>query len=327
MPWGRRPTIPDIVLLCAGLAALIVGGDILVRGAVALARRLGVSPAVIGLTLVGFGTSMPELVTSIEAGLSGAPGIAIGNVVGSNTANILLILGLSAVLSPLAVDPRAFRRDGPVLAAVSLLAMGVMLTGSVGRWAGAAGLVLLAVYVSVAILSDRRRHGPVAALHEAEAAVIEAPRSWLRGFALLLGGLASTLVGARLLVDGAVGLAQAAGLSEAVIGLTVVALGTSAPELVTSLTAARRGESGVAMGNVIGSNIFNLLGILGAAALIAPMPVPTEIVRFDIWVMLAATAALLVAAGTGRRITRGEGAVLSLAYAVYLGVLVAGAVA
>ncbi|TCP41700.1 calcium/sodium antiporter [Rhodovulum marinum] len=316
----------DIVLLCAGLVVLIAGGEMLVRGAVAVARLIGVSPAVIGLTFVGFGTSAPELVTSLQAGLAGAPGIAIGNVVGSNIANILLILGLAALVRPLAVEAAAFRRDGAVLAVVSLVAVAALLTGSVERWAGALGLALLAGYITVAIRADRRRDGPVAALHEAEAATLEAPDRPVVAAGLMLVGLGLTLAGARMLVAGAVGLAQAAGLSEAVIGLTIVAVGTSMPELVTSVMAARRGESGVAIGNVIGSNIFNLLGILGATALVVPLAVPAEILRLDVWVMLAATAALLVVAGTGARITRGEGAVCVLAYGVYLGMLLAGVV-
>lgn len=315
----------DILLLLAGLAMLFAGGDFLVRGAVALARHFGVSPAIIGLTFVGFGTSTPELVTSLQAAFLGSPGIAIGNVIGSNSANILLILGVAALVRSMAVDPAAFRRDGGVLVLVSLAALAILLTGTVGRWAGGAGLAVLAAYLVLAIRADRRRNGAVAALHEAEAATVTPPRRMGVAVAMLLGGLVLTVTGARMLVVGAVGLAEAAGLSETVIGLTIVAIGTSAPELVTSVMAARRGESGVAIGNVIGSNIFNLLGILGITALAVPLAVPPEILRFDIWVMLAATAAFLVFAGTGARITRAEGAALCLAYAAYLGVLLGGA--
>ncbi|PTW50808.1 calcium/sodium antiporter [Rhodovulum kholense] len=308
----------DIVLVLAGLAALIAGGELLVRGAVALARRFGVSPMIIGLTFVGFGTSTPELVTSLQAALTGAPDIALGNVVGSNIGNILLILGLAALVRPMRVCPAALRRDGGALALATGLAVLAMLGGALGRGSGAAGLTLLVAYLAFTIWQERRSATAAGAVYVAEADTLGLlDRSWA-ALPVMALGLGLTLVGAKLLVAGAVTLAAAAGLSEAVIGLTVVAIGTSMPELVTSLMAARRGESGVAIGNVIGSNIFNLLGILGVTALVQPLAVAGRIAGFDVWVMLAATAGLIVVAWTGGRITRAEGGGLVAVYGVYL---------
>ena len=304
------------LLIVAGFALLLIGGDVLVRGAVGIARRAGLSPMVIGLTLVGFGTSTPELLTSVNAALAGAPGIAVGNVVGSNVANILLILGVAALVGPIAVSRGDFGRDAAMLVLATLLAGGLMATGALGRGAGLALLAGLSAFLWIALRSG----GGIAE----EAPGRDAPepgrgRSWL-AFA---GGLALVILGADMLVSGATGLARGLGVSEAVIGLTIVAIGTSLPELVTSVMAARRGQAGVALGNVLGSNVFNLLGILGATALIAPIPVPPEILAFDLWVMAAATAALVVLAVTGWRVSRGEGAALLAAYAAYLGWLAA----
>jgi cation:H+ antiporter len=312
----------DILLLAAGLVALFAGGDMLVRGAVGIARRAGLSPMVIGLTLVGFGTSTPELVTSVQAALAGAPGIAIGNVVGSNIANILLILGLGAVLAPIAVTRGALVRDGGVLAAASLAALAAMAAGTIGRVPGAAFVIALVGYVVLTLWQERRHRTEAAAIYAAEAdSVVATARSAGPAAIQVVAGLVLTLLGARLLVGGAIGLAATAGVPDTVIGLTIVAVGTSLPELVTTAAAVRQGRGDVALGNVIGSNIFNLLGILGATALIRPLAVPEEILRFDIWAMLAATAALVIVARTGWRIERAEGAGLLAAYAAYLGVL------
>lgn len=312
-------------MVIGGFVALLVGGEYLVRGAVAIASRLGMSPMVIGLTLVGFGTSTPELLTSLQAAFAGAPGIAVGNVVGSNIANILLILGVAAAITPITVNPEAFRRDGAVLIAASLAGLAIVLTGSLGRGAGAVLLAGLFAYVTLTILFERRRHSAAAALYEAEAESVEIPGiSPLVAAFQFAGGLAVTLLGARLLVSGAVGLATDLGVSDAVIGLTVVAIGTSMPELVTSIVAARRGHGDVAFGNILGSNIFNILGILGTTALVKPLAVPQVIADFDIWVMLAATALLVATAVSGWRINRTEGAILLGCYIAYLAWLVAG---
>lgn len=302
------------LLLAAGLALLVLGGDVLVRGAVALAARLGVSPLLVGLTVVGFGTSTPELVTSIDAALSGAPGIAVGNVIGSNIANVLLILGVGAVIFPIAVSPAAFRRDGAAVVLASLAATAVLLIGTISRPAGLLLFAGLAVYIFVAYRLERAADGPV----EETAPPAPAGALW-RPALLTLVGIAITIAGARMLVSSATTLALAWGVSEAVIGLTIVAVGTSLPELVTGIVAALRRQGDIAFGNVVGSNIYNLLGILGLTALVQPVAVPPEIASFDIWVMLAVTAAFALAAVTGWRISRREGALMLAAYAGYLG--------
>ena len=307
------------LLIAAGFATLLLGGEVLVRGAVGVARRAGLPPLVIGLTLVGFGTSMPELLTSVNAALVGAPGIAVGNVVGSNVANILLILGVAALMAPIAVDRAAFRRDAASLILATLLAGALLATGALGRTAG----LILVAGLAAFLFATLRSGGGIAEPDEAEGPMPGRAASW----ALFGGGLAFVILGADLLVRGATGLARDLGVSEAVIGLTVVAVGTSLPELVTSVVAARRGQAGVAFGNVLGSNVFNLLGILGATALVAPIAVPAQIVAVDLWVMAAATAALVGFAVSGWRISRREGAALLLAYAAYLGWLAAAAAA
>lgn len=314
----------DILLVLGGLGGLFLGGEMLVRGAVALAHRLRIPPLVIGLTLVGFGTSLPELVTSLQAAFAGSPGIAVGNVVGSNIGNILLILGIAVLIRPMAVARSALARDGVVMCLAALVLLVMVLGGSLDRVAGAICLLLLAVYVGGTIWYERRRQTAAGEIYAAEAALLQPHHiATPRAAAYALGGLVLTIVSARYLVFGAIGLAQDLGMSETVIGLTVVAIGTSMPELAASIVAARRNHGEVALGNIIGSNIFNVLGILGATALIRPLEVPTQIAERDIWVMLAATAALMIVAWTGKRIVRAEGGVLVLAYAAYLGLLVA----
>ncbi|QHQ33840.1 calcium/sodium antiporter [Algicella marina] len=309
----------DILLLILGLAGLAAGGEALVRGAVSIAERFGIPPLVIGLTLVGFGTSTPELVTSLQAALAGSPGIAVGNVIGSNIGNILLILGIAALLSPLAVNPAAFRRDGTVLALSTLAALALILTGEIGRVAGAALFLALLAYVGGTLWQERRAASPSADMLAAEASALPASGSgiWL-SVALALGGLVITILGARFLVQGAVALAAAAGISETVIGLTIVAIGTSTPELITSIIAVRKNQGDVAFGNIVGSNIFNVLGILGVTTLVQPLAVPPQIAAFDIWILLAATTALIVFAWSGWRVARREGAALLAAYGVYV---------
>ena len=309
----------DILLILAGFAGLLVGGELLVGSSVGLARRLGVPPLVIGLTLVGFGTSAPELVTSLQAALAGAPGIALGNVVGSNIANILLILGTAALLRPIAVASGAFRRDGTVLIAATAACAALALLDTIGRAAGIALVLALAAYL---VFTLRNGRDPSAAVYEAEADYAPAAGrpSWQLAL-LFAAGLGATLLGARALVAGATALARDLGVSEAVIGLTIVAIGTSLPELATSITAARKGEADVAFGNVVGSNIFNILGILGTTAIVAPLAVDPRIAAIDVWVMAAATLALVAVATTGWRIRRSEGAALLALYIGYLAAL------
>ena len=322
--WPERGRILDFILIAGGFVALMFGGEMLVKGAVSAATRLGVSPMVIGLTLVGFGTSTPELLTSLQAAFAGAPGIAIGNVVGSNTANVLLILAVAALIAPIAVARDAFWRDGSVMIAASLACLAVVLSGSVGRVGGGILVAALVAYLTYTLWSERRRPSPAGEVyaHEAEA-VPGKPVGLGAALGLFAVGLVITLLGARFLVQGAVGIATDFGVSEAVIGVTIVAIGTSLPELVTSVIAARKGEADVALGNVIGSNIFNILGILGVTALVHPLSVPAEIAMRDIWVMLVAAGALIAVAVTGWRINRTEGGIMLALYAAYLGWLVA----
>ena len=311
------------LLVISGLLGLVVGGELLVRGAVSVARSFGISPMVIGLTLVGFGTSTPELVTSLQAALAGSSGIAVGNVVGSNIGNVLLILGIAALIAPIAVDPKAFRRDGTMVLIATLFCLGAVLLGEIDRLIGSGFVIALAAYLAFTLWSEKASGGtPASTVYENEADAVLGPETALGiSFLIAIAGLVITIFGARLLVSAAVSLAQAAGLSETVIGLTIVAIGTSMPELVTSIIAVRKGEGAVALGNVLGSNIFNILGVLGITVLVQPMAVPSEIAVLDIWVMCATTLVLIAFARSGWTISRREGGIFVLAYVVYLGVL------
>lgn len=306
-----------ILELVIGLVLMLAGGEGLVRGAVALAERLGVSPLVIGVTLIGFGTSAPELAACIDAALTGAPDIAVGNVVGSNIANVLLILAVGALVHPIIAQPKALRRDGPVLVGSALIFLAIVLSGQIGRALGAVLLIGLIAYLILAMLDDRKQVSSIAADTPSQAE--GRPFSLVFNLGLVVMGLAAVLFGAHLLVAGAVDLAERLGVSEAVIGLTLVALGTSLPELATAIIASLKRQGEMAFGNVIGSNIFNTLGIFGATAVVQPIGVPAEVAAFDVWVMLAATAALLVFAVTHWRVSRREGAVLLAGYVAYIG--------
>lgn len=314
----------SILLVAGGLVLLALGGELLVRGAVGMATRLGISPLLAGLTIVGFGTSMPELATSVQAALSGSPGIAIGNVVGSNIANILLILGISALIVPISVNPAAFKRDSLALGGTALLATGAVMVGVIGFAYGLLLVTALMSYLRWAYKSESAAHDAEALRHEHEAEDRPVPADTapvvLGG--MIIAGLAAAIFGAGWLVDGAKVLASAAGVSESVIGLTVVAIGTSLPELIACIVAVVRKHGDVALGNVVGSNIYNLCGILGLTAMIHPIQVPAEIARFDIWVMLGMTALLIVQLRSGWRLSRAEGALLAAIYAGYTTFLV-----
>jgi cation:H+ antiporter len=305
-----------------GLVLLYVGGELLVRGSVAVAAALGMSPLLIGITLVGFGTSTPELVTSIDAALRGLPGIAVGNVVGSNIANILLILGLGAVIAPIAFTQRALSRDVFVVALSGIAVLALAAVGEVGRVAGIALVLALAAYLALAQAQERTPGRTAAAATVAAATVVN---PWL-SLLVAVVGIAIVVAGAHLLVDGAVDLAAFFGVSDTVVGLTVVAVGTSLPELATTVTAALRRQGDVALGNILGSCIFNVFGILGVTAIVQPLIVPEVIFRFDAWVLLATTLLLVVFAVTGRRLSRTEGIVFVAAYAAYVAWLAATAV-
>ena len=313
----------SLLLVAGGLVLLAIGGELLVRGAVGMAARLGISPLLAGLTIVGFGTSTPELATSVQAALAGSPGIAIGNVVGSNIANILFILGLSAVILPLSVNPASFKRDSIALGGSALLCTGAVLIGVIGPVIGIVLLACLVGYIWWAYKSESAAPCPEGERHEHEAADVPVPPN--SGPVVLCGmivaGLAAAIFGAGWLVDGAVVLASAAGVSESVIGLTVVAVGTSLPELIACIVAVLRKHEDVALGNVVGSCIYNLCGILGITALIQPIAVPTEIAAFDIWVMLGVTALLIVQLRSGWRLSRPEGVLLVALYIGYTALL------
>jgi cation:H+ antiporter len=307
-----------LLSLIAGFILLFVGGELLVRGSVATAERLRVSPLIIGVTLVGFGTSAPELVTSVDAVLQGAPNIAVGNIVGSNIANVLLILAIGALLSPFACSPNSFKRDGPVVALSAIACTAILLSGDVSRMIGFVLVLTLIGYLVWTTLADRREQGAT------DRASTETPTSPSHlGLHLLLAafGLGGIIYGADLLVLGAIDLATHLGVSETLIGLSVVAIGTSLPELATTVVAAIKRQGDIAFGNIIGSNIFNSFGILGTTALVQPIAVPDDVIAFDIWVMLAATAALILFAVTSWRINRLEGGLLLAGYAGYLGVM------
>lgn len=311
----------NAVYLILGVALLTAGGEALIRGALGASKRLGVSPLLSGLVIVGFGTSMPEMVVSIQAVLNGSPDIAIGNVVGSNIANVLLILGLCAAIMPLSVTPTALRRDAVVVIAASLLVVFLARGNGLVRIDALTLLLALASYLAWAYWSERFNAAPSGAMHEAEATEIHVvPPSMLWSVGATIIGLALLIAGSQVLLKGAVGIAQIMGVSEAVIGLTLVAVGTSLPELTVSVIAALRRHADVAVGNVLGSNIFNLLGILGVSALVHPLPVSGRIAAFDQWVMLGVAILLIVFLYTGRRVSRIEGALLLASYLVYVSV-------
>lgn len=301
--------------LILGLALLIAGAEGFVRGASALAIKLGVSRLLIGLTLVGFGTSAPELVIAINAALEGSPGLVMGNIIGTNTANILLILGLGAVLCPIPVHRAVLKRDGGMLVISALAALAVVLLGYIDRIAGAIFLALVVVYIVRTYLADKKA---IANVPEASPPVTGPLANVFIAGLVAIGGLAIILVGARLLVDSAIELARMFGVSDTLIGLTIVALGTSSPEIVITIISAIRRQIDLALGNIIGSNIFNVLGILGVTALVQPITMPPELIRGDIWVMLAATGLMLAAAWTGKTIMRWEGWAFIGSYAAYL---------
>jgi cation:H+ antiporter len=299
--------------LFAGLTALAVGAELLVRGASALALRFGLPPLLIGLTVVAFGTSAPELAVSLVGVLGGQSGIALGNAVGSNTFNVLAILGLSALITPLAVQRDLIARDIPVMIGVSLTAWLVGIDGNVSR---AEGLVLVAgliVYTSWLFLAARSEKDGGDSENSAVSPIAAA--------ALVVAGLGLLVGGSQAFVDASVALARARGWSELAIGLTIVAAGTSLPELSTSVASALKGERDIAIGNVVGSNVFNILGVLGMSATVAGngIEVTAAALGVDLPVMILAALVCFPLSLTGRRISRGEGALLLLAYLAYVG--------
>jgi cation:H+ antiporter len=319
--------VTTALLLLAGLTLLVAGGELLLRGASKLAVSLGISPLVIGLTVVAFGTSAPEFAVSLQSSFTGKVDIALGNVVGSNIFNVLFILGISAAITPLVVAGQMIRQEVPVLVGASVLVLALALDGAITRWEGLLLVALLAAYTVFVIRQSR--HATKALQEEyAEEAHIGVVASWddtlLSQVLLIAGGLVLLVFGSRWLVAAAVAIAQAAGVSELVIGLTVVAAGTSLPEVAASIGAAIKGQRDIAVGNVVGSNVFNLLGVLGLSAAVAPaaLPVATSMLHFDVLVMVAVAVACLPVFFTGFTISRWEGWLFLFYYAAYTGYLV-----
>lgn len=306
------------LILIGGLILLLIGGEALVRGSVALAERLGLSPLFVGMVVAGFGTSMPELVVSVQATIEGSPAIAAGNVIGSNITNILLILGVAAVISTIGRPPRLIRPDGLILLAVTA---GIVLVGLQGRipgWQGAVMRALLGAFILFQYRRDKRDSTPDGAAEGMLPLPEEMPRRPLVALLLLAAGFAGLIGGADLFVEGAVRTARSLNVSEGLIGLTIVAIGTSLPELAATTVAAIRRHTDLAYGNILGSNLFNVLGILGAAALAGPLTVPAEMVMVDGPVMVGATLLMLVFLATGARLVRWEGAVMLTLFAAYV---------
>ncbi len=312
-------TVMTFVFLILGLVILIVGAEFLVRGASRLAAAMGISPLVIGLTVVAFGTSAPELAVSAVSSLSGQGDIALGNVIGSNIANILLILGISAVVVPLAVQRQVIRFDLPVMIGASLLMWAFAFDGNIGRWEGLilfAGVLCYTIYL---ITRSRREHQATIALEEDYIKVTPSVRHTVQNMLYALSGLGLLLLGSRFLVDSAVTIATAYGISELLIGLTIVAVGTSLPEIATSIVAAMRGERDIAVGNAIGSNIFNILSVLGITSFISSggVHVPVAALTFDIPIMLAVALICLPVFYSRMEISRWEGILFLFYYVSY----------
>lgn len=319
-----------VALFVAGGVLLVGGAELLVRGASRLALAAGISPLVIGLTVVAMGTSAPELSVTVGASLGGNTDVALGNVVGSNICNILLILGLSAAITRLEVSKQLVRLDVPVVIAASVLVWLLALDGRIGRGDGLLLFGILVVYTVYLIRKSRRQTDPDEA-DGTEPETVEADgnssRPWWVDVGLLVVGLGLLVVGSGWLVDAAVTTATAFGISELVIGLTIVAIGTSLPELATSVLAALRGQRDIAVGNAVGSNLFNLLAVLGLGSIVAPagLPVSAEALTFDLPVMIGVAIAALPVFFTGYAIARWEGLMFLAFYAAYLAYLVLGA--
>lgn len=320
-------TLMTFVYLIAGLVLLVAGAEVLVRGAAKLAAQFGVPPLIIGLTVVAFGTSAPETAVSVQAAFNSSGDLAIGNVIGSNIANVLLILGLTAVVAPLIVSRQLIRLDVPIMIGASLVVYALAWDGSLSRLDGALLFAGVLAYTGFLIISSRRDKSAVAEDDEfaKEFGLDEPakPYAWAINLGLIIAGLVLLVTGSNFLVESAVTMARALGISELVIGLTVVAIGTSLPELATSIMAAIKGERDIAVGNIVGSNIFNLLCVLGLASMVSPQAinVAANALAFDFPVMIAVAVACLPIFFAGYRINRWEGLLFLayyVAYTVYL---------
>lgn len=309
--------MPSALLIVVGLVGLLGGAELVVRGGSGLAVRLGLTPIVVGVTVVSLGTSMPELAIGVDAARQGNAGLAVGNIVGTNLVNLLLILGLSALISPVTFDTRTLRFELPLMTGASLLLVLIALDGSLGTVDGIVLVLFGAGYTYGVLRSGRRESAPVKAKYDASYA--KPARTWV-DVLCLIAGLAVIVVGATLLVDGAVDVAISLGVSDAVIGLTIIAIGTSAPELVTTILSTVRGDRDIALGNLLGSSVYNIAIILGITVLVAPgaVDVPSEVLESDLILMAAAAVACVPVFLSGRRMTRLEGALFVTAYAAYL---------
>lgn len=317
-----------VVLVLVGLLLLAGGGELLVRGATSIARLAGLTPAIIGLTVVALGTSLPELVVSVMAAARGQPDLAIGNVVGSNIANITLILGLTALITPLPILGGVVKLEWPFLFAITGVCLLFALDGMLSRAESAGFLVTLVLFIGWMVRLARVEVTPAEAEDFTEQIQSRLLPPWLRKSApailATLAGVGLLVIGGKLLVDGAVRLAELAGMTPRVIGLTIVAVGTSAPEIATSIVAALRKHTDVAVANLIGSNIMNTLGILGTAGVVVALPVSPALARIDMAWMLAVTLLLFPVLRIGMRVSRGDGALLMLVYGWYLWRVVTG---
>jgi len=305
-----------IALLIAGFVLLYAGSEGLVRGSSSLAISLGISPLLVGLTVVAFGTSSPELVVSVKTSISGQGDISLGNVIGSNISNIMLILGVTALIRPISISSRVIKVEIPITIGVSALLFLLLLNNSLSRFEGTLLFIGFIIFTIFSYYTSRKG-GDVDAEHEYERKY-KSPKKTSFNIFLTVTGLAGLIIGSNLFVDGAIKLAVIFGLSEAVIGLTVVAIGTSLPELATAIVASIKGEGDIAIGNVIGSNIFNVLGILAVAAIINPIN-SAGINMTDLLVMIVSCVALFPLAFTGRKIDRWEGGLLVVGYIIYIG--------
>jgi cation:H+ antiporter len=318
----------NILLFVAGLAALVVGASLLVRGASNLALSFGISPLVVGLTIVAFGTSAPEVAVSVAAVMDGNTNIALGNVVGSNIFNVLFILGVSALITPLVVNLQLIRQEVPIMMGASLLLAALCLDGNLSFWEGAMLFALLLGYTVFLVVQSRRETKAAQELlsDDVKPAASGAWDSKLPAqLALIAAGLAALVFGSEWLVTASIAFAKALGVSDLVIGLTIVAAGTSMPEVATSITAAIKGERDIAVGNVVGSNTFNILGCLGLSGIVSGdmgLAVAPSLLAFDLWVMLAVAVACLPVFMTGREIARWEGGVFLAYYVAYVAYLI-----
>ncbi len=307
----------DYVYIIIGLVLLLFAGDFLVRGAVSLAQRFGVPTLIIGLTIIAFGTSAPELVVGVDAVLTDAPTLALGNVVGSNIANILLVIGIPAFIAPMTCSAPKMGRNMIIMIAAGVIFFFMASSGAITSSNGLLLLTLLICFLLFSAFQGKKSKGDAELIAEYEE-LAEEPVSYGKAAFLIIIGLVGLSFGADLLVSGSVNVARSLGVSEAVIGLTLVAIGTSLPELVTAIVAAVRGHCDVAVGNVIGSNIFNTLGIMGVASLFGDIPVPDSFIEFDLWIMLGASLLLIPYYKTRKHVGKLSGLIMILMYGGYM---------